>query len=223
MQGRNLFAWLSTPRVFEGFDFLFAEPDAGWITSYAYAYGDQASTFVVEMPPETYHNLGLAALGAEPALELLESIFGWSLQGAVLQAQVTDDGRIPWANFPTVTCRDWHRDNVVLLGDAAHTTHYSIGFGTKLALEDAIELASAVAGESDLPTALRRYQITRRRAIRTGQRDARNSQRWFEHAARYLRFEGDDFAMLLNRRRAAPIGWLPPQLLVSGRRLIKRK
>ncbi|GAA3718538.1 FAD-dependent monooxygenase [Microlunatus aurantiacus] len=221
-QGRNQFAWLSTPRLFPEFHFLFAEPPAGWISAYAYAYSDSASTFVVEMPPETHQRLGLGELGAEPALNRLQNLFDWQLEGARLRAQTDDAGRIPWASFPMVTCRRWRRANVALVGDAAHTTHYSIGFGTKLALEDAIALAAAMTEEADLSTALHLYESRRRRAIRRARVDARFSQTWFENASRYLPYEGEEFAMLLNRRRSPLVTYLPPQLMLSARRLVKR-
>ncbi len=219
--GRNRFVWLSTPKVFPAFRFAFDEHRAGWLCCYAYAYSPTASTFVVELPPETYQRLELAGLTSAAAMARLQDVFAWQLDGHPLEVQPKDDGSVPWTRFPTVSNRRWHVGNVALLGDAAHTTHYSIGFGTKLALEDAITLSRAVAEEADVPAALRRYETERRRAIRGAQRNARYSARWFERVPRYLPFDSDTFAALLNRRRSPVLAHLPPGLVAGARRVVK--
>lgn len=220
--GRNRFAWLATPQPFPAFRFAFTTVAAGWLCCYAYAYGAEASTFVVEMPPATFEGLGLTDLSADEAMLVLQDAFAWQLEGQPLLVQPDAGGSTPWRQFPTVRNRTWHCGNVALLGDAVHTAHYSIGFGTKLALEDAIALASAVGADSDVPAALRRYQASRSRDVTRTQRDAAYSQRWFEHADRYLGLPIDDFAALLDRRRSPLVAHIPPALLVSGRRLAKR-
>ena len=223
--GRNRFAWLATPRPFPAFRFAFTTSRAGWLCCYAYAYGADASTFVVELPPETFDALDLAVLSPAETTALLAETFAWQLDGQPLLVQPDADGTMPWRQFPTIRNRSWHLGNVALLGDAAHTAHYSIGFGTKLALEDAMALASAVgdvAAESDVPAALRRYQESRQREVARTQRDADFSRRWFEHADRYLGLPVDDFSSLLDRRRSPLVAYLPPALLVGARRVVKR-
>lgn len=220
--GRNQFVWLSTPKPFPAFRFIFAQPAAGWACAYAYAYSAQASTFVAELPPETYENLGLSGMDAAESMATLEDVFGWQLDGHPLSVQPKDDGTAPWGTFPTVWCQQWYDGNVAVMGDAAHTTHYSIGFGTKLALEDAIGLARSMAQEGEVSAGLRRYQEQRIRDLRVPRRDARYSQRWFEQVERYLPLGTDDFAALLNRRRSPLVAYLPPRAISSVRRMIKR-
>ena len=127
---------------------------------------NQASTFVVELPPETFQRLGLDGMAAAQAVAALEEVFAWQLDGHRLKMQSKEDGSAPWSTFPTFWCRHWYLDNIAVMGDAAHTTHYSIGFGTKLALEDSITLAGAVAREGEVGAALRRYQHERIRDLR---------------------------------------------------------
>ncbi|HEY5785451.1 MAG TPA: FAD-dependent monooxygenase [Microlunatus sp.] len=225
--GRNRFVWLATPRVFPAFRFAFARPTrlppgSDWLCCYAYAFSDTASTFVVELPAETLARLGLDGLSADASMALLQEAFADQLDGQPLVVQPTTEGTVPWTSFPTVRNRVWHVGNVALMGDAAHTTHYSIGFGTKLALEDAMGLSRAIHEESGVPAALRRYERERRRATAPVQRDAHFSQRWFEQAQRYLAYDGEEFATLLNRRRSPWLGRIPPAALIAARRLVKR-
>ena len=159
--GRNRFVWLATPRVFPAFRFAFARPSqlppgSDWLCCYAYAFSATASTFVVELPTTTFARLGLDGLPAAASMALLQEVFADQLDGQPLLVQPRPDGTVPWTSFPTVRNRRWHVGNVALMGDAAHTTHYSIGFGTKLALEDAMGLADAVAAEPDVESMLRR-------------------------------------------------------------------
>ena len=220
--GRNHFAWLATPKPFPAFRFAITNSSSGWLAAYAYAYGTKASTFVVEMPPETFDRLGLAGLPAAASMQVLQKAFAWQLHGQPLLVQPNSDGTVPWRQFPTVRNKTWHVGNVALLGDAVHTAHYSIGFGTKLALEDAMALASAIAAEADVPSALHRYQAQRESEVRRTQTDADRSRRWFETMDRHLGLPVEDFAWLLGQRRSPVVAYLPPKLLVGGRRLVRR-
>ena len=139
--GRNKYIWLGTTKVFDAFTFAFVETPHGWIWCYAYGFSEDHSTCVVECAPETWTGLGLDRADETEGLALLEELFGKLLDGHRLIGRANSGGAAQWLNFRTLTNRTWSHGNVVLLGDAAHTTHYSIGAGTTLALEDALALA----------------------------------------------------------------------------------
>lgn len=126
-EGRNHYIWLGTSKVFDSFTFAFVETDHGWIWCYGYAFSPERSTVVVECAPRTWSGLGLDSAGDADGLALLEKLFADVLDGHPLIGRSTGSGSAQWLNFRTLTNRTWHRDNLVLLGDAAHTTHYSIG------------------------------------------------------------------------------------------------
>jgi 2-polyprenyl-6-methoxyphenol hydroxylase-like FAD-dependent oxidoreductase len=209
--GRNRYVWLGTSKVFDAFSFAFVETDAGWIWFHAYGFSGDRSTFIVECAPETWAGLGLDRLGADESLRLLERVFERYLDGHPLIGQARDDGRMPWLSFRTVTNRRWHHGNVVLAGDAAHTTHFTIGSGTKLAMEDAIGLARALGEHDDLQAALEAYGRERRAALLLPQREARNSARWFERVDRSIGLPAPQFAALLQQRRSQLLARLPPR------------
>lgn len=148
--GRNHYVWLGTTKVFDAFTFAFTETDHGWIWAYGYGYGPEGSTCVVECAPGTWTGLGLDRADEAEGLVLLEKLFADVLDGHPLTARSSGRAGTAWPVFRTVTNRTWSRGNLVLLGDAAHTTHYSVGAGTTLALEDAMALATALR-EPGLP------------------------------------------------------------------------
>lgn len=127
--GRNYYVWLGTTKVFDSFTFSFVETDHGWIWCYAYRFGDDRSTLVIECSPRTWTGLGLDGASEADGLALLEKLFAELLNGHGLIGRAQADGTAQWLTFRTLTNRTWHRGNLVLLGDAAHTTHYSIGAG----------------------------------------------------------------------------------------------
>lgn len=179
------FVWLGTKQNFERFTFLFEETPHGIVQAHVYPYDDELSTFIVEMDGDTWRGLGLDATADrsfapgetdELAVEMCEEIFGPHLGGHPL----IPNGSI-WRSFPAVSNKNWYFENVVLIGDAVHTAHYSIGSGTKLALEDAVALASAMEHEDSIPEALARYETERRPGADSLQRSAVTSQRWFEN------------------------------------------
>ncbi|MEU7034931.1 FAD-dependent monooxygenase [Streptomyces sp. NPDC046237] len=210
--GRNPYIWLGTTKVFDSFSFAFKETEHGWIWCYAYGFSGEQSTCVVECAPETWKGLGLDTRSEADSLNLLEKLFHDLLDGQPLIGRGQDDGAAQWLNFRTLTNRVWHRGNLVLLGDAAHTTHYSIGAGTTLALEDALALADALRGGGDLDGALTRYGARRRAELLSAQSAARYSARWYENLPRYMRLPPAQMFALLGQRHSPLLPHIPPQL-----------
>jgi 2-polyprenyl-6-methoxyphenol hydroxylase-like FAD-dependent oxidoreductase len=210
--GHNKYVWLGTSKVFDSFTFPFVETDAGWIWFHAYGFDRDRSTFIVECSPETWAGLGFERLGATESLALLEGIFEPYLDGQSLMTQGRGPEQpMPWLNFRTVNNRSWHHGNIVLMGDAAHTTHFTIGSGTRLAIEDAIGLASKLDRRDHLQPALEAYAKERQAALRRPRSQASYSARWFEHVPRYIGLDSGQFAKLLLRRFSRPLAHLPPR------------
>lgn len=216
--GRNKYIWLGTTKVFDSFTFAFVETAHGWIWCYGYRFSDERSTCVIECDPRTWTGLGLHEASEAEGLALLERLFAGPLDGHRLTGRAHADGSAQWLNFRTLTNRTWHRGNVVLLGDAAHTTHYSIGAGTTLALEDAIALAGALRGSDalrggpQLTPALARYERERRSALLSVQSAARYSAQWYENLPRYIGLDPAQMFALLGQRHSPLLPHVPPQL-----------
>ena len=199
---RNKFTWLGTPKAFEAFTFAFEELPEGWVWAHAYRFEDALSTFIVEMAPETFERLGLSEMDQAEAIAWAERVFAKYLDGQPLLSNSAHlRGSASWLNFRRIICDRWHFQNLILLGDAAHTAHFSIGSGTKLALEDAIKLAE-VLNRPGLPLeeALIEYREERNLEVLKLQNSARNSTEWFETLDRYLHFEPIQFAYSLLTR-----------------------
>jgi anthraniloyl-CoA monooxygenase len=192
---RNRFVWLGSTRPFPAFTFYFKPSPAGLWRTHAYQYAPGRSTFIVEAREETWQASGLAENDERATVAYLESLFKDELQGHKLQAN-----RSIWRRFPTVRNARWHSANVVLLGDAAHTAHFSVGSGTKLAMEDAIALAAALKVERSIPAALASYEAGRRPQVESLQRAAQASLEWFESVERYHDTEPLQFAFNLLTR-----------------------
>ncbi|MGH3794730.1 MAG: FAD-dependent monooxygenase [Pseudonocardiaceae bacterium] len=197
----NKYIWLGTHRVFDSFMFAFEETVAGWIWFYSYPFSSDTTTFIVECAPQTWESLGFDVLGPEESVALLEDIFKRHLDGHALINPMRHLGKTPWLNFVRITNEVWYRGNVVLMGDAAHTTHFSIGSGTTLAMQDAITLADKLDEHEDIQAALQAYQEERRAALLMPQRAALNSTKWFENVPRYIEDEATQFAYDLWKRR----------------------
>ncbi|MED7930773.1 FAD-dependent monooxygenase [Nonomuraea sp. LP-02] len=210
--GRNVYMWLGTTKIFDSFVFSFVETAHGWIWCYGYPYGNEHSTCVIECAPATWTGLGLDGASEADSLAVLEKLFAGVLDGHPLIGREQPDGSAHWLRFRTLTNRSWHRGNLVLLGDAAHTTHYSIGAGTALALGDAAFLADALRIEPDPRAALARYSRKRIPSIRPTQRSARNSARWYENLPRYAALAPHQFVALLGQRHGTLLGRVPPRL-----------
>ena len=198
----NRFVWLGTGKIFNAFTFIFEKTEAGWVWAHAYRFADDGSTFIVEMAEETWQKLGLADMSQADAIALCENIFANTLDGHALVTNATHlRGSAQWLKFRRITCDTWSKDNVILIGDAAHTAHFSIGSGTKLALEDAIKLAEVLTREGlSHEQALAEYQDERALEVLKLQNSARNSTEWFETLDRYLDFEPWQFAYSLMTR-----------------------
>ncbi|MFF7549533.1 FAD-dependent monooxygenase [Streptomyces canus] len=211
-EGRNRYIWLGTSKVFDSFTFAFVETDHGWIWCYGYPFSPEGSTCVVECAPETWTGLGLGGANEADGLALLEKLFADVLDGHPLISRSAGSGSAQWLSFRTLTNRTWHRDNLVLLGDAAHTTHYSIGAGTTLALEDAIALADALRRHTELPQALVRYERQRKAELLSIQSAARYSAQWYENLPRYIGLPPEQMFALLGQRHSPLLPYVPPQL-----------
>lgn len=210
-EGRNKYIWLGTSKIFDSFTFAFVETAHGWIWFYGYGFSGELSTCVVECPPETWTGLGLDRLGEEAGRALLERLFAGQLDGHPLITRTNGTGS-QWLSFRTLTNRNWHHGNMVLVGDAAHTTHYSIGAGTTLALEDAIGLADALRRHPELKAALAAYERERRFAILPTQSAARYSAHWYENIHRYVHLTPEQFFGLLGQRHSPLLPHVSPRL-----------
>ena len=200
------FVWLGTHKLFDAFTFAFEQTAWGWFQAHAYRFDAETSTFIVEAPEEVWLRAGLDKMGKEESIAFCERLFAKYLDGNRLMSNARHlRGSSQWIRFPRVVCKTWVHDDgrapIVLMGDAAHTAHFSIGSGTKLALEDAIELARAIANcPGDLKAALKNYEDVRRVEVLRIQNAARNSTEWFENVARYAKLEPEQFAYSLLTR-----------------------
>ena len=200
------FVWLGTHKLFEAFTFAFEETEHGWFQAHAYRFDDTTSTFIIEAPESVWRKAGLEAMEKEDAIAFCEKLFAKHLDGHALISNASHlRGSSQWIRFPRVVCERWVHHNgrapVVLMGDAAHTAHFSIGSGTKLALEDSIELARQVAAHpGDLAAALQHYEALRSIEVLRIQNAARNSTEWLENVDRYVNLPPEQFAYSLLTR-----------------------
>ncbi len=199
---RNKFVWLGTSKVFEAFTFAFEQTENGWIWAHAYRFAPDCSTFIVECDEETWRNFGFDRMDQAEAIATCEHLFAKYLDGHTLMSNAAHlRGSAAWLNFRRIKCERWSAGNVILLGDAAHTAHFSIGSGTKLALEDAIKLAEVLNRKGlSLEAAMDEYVAERNLEVLKLQNSARNSTEWFETLDRYLHFEPLQFAYSLLTR-----------------------
>ena len=203
------FVWLGTRKTFDAFTFAFEQTEHGWFAAHAYKFDDTTSTFIVETPEAVWKAHGLDNMSQEEGIAFCEKLFAKYLDGHALMNNATHvRGSAIWIRFPRVVCEHWvHRENIsgkqvpiVLMGDAAHTAHFSIGSGTKLALEDAIELSHCFAQHPDSDAALQTYEALRSVEVLKIQNAARNSTDWFENVDRYSGLEAEQFFYSLLTR-----------------------
>jgi anthraniloyl-CoA monooxygenase len=200
--GSNAYIWLGTSKEFKDFTFGCERTDAGWLWYHGYQFARGASTVIVECADATWRRLGLDKSENSSGLEMLAGVFHRHLDGAPLLDRRPGQHPARWSHFPTLTNDRWHDGRVVLLGDAAHTAHYSIGSGTRLALEDAIALADALSTPGlDVAAALGRYADDRRPEVARWQSEAAASSAWFESMDEHLQHDPMDVAHALLRRR----------------------
>lgn len=196
---RCRYVWLGTHQRFDAFTFAFEETPHGWFAMHAYQFDATTGTVIVECPEQTWRAAGLEGMSAAASIAFCERLFAPYLGGHALASNAAHLAS-PWLVFAQISNARWHDGNRVLLGDAAHTAHFSIGSGTKLALEDAITLAAALDGHSDRTQAFEAYESERRIEVLRLQNAARNSTEWFENVARYASLEPEQFAYSLLTR-----------------------
>jgi anthraniloyl-CoA monooxygenase len=203
------FVWLGTHKTFDAFTFAFEQTEHGWFAAHAYQFDADTSTFIVETPEAVWKAHGLDAMSQEEGIAFCEKLFAKYLDGNALMNNATHvRGSAIWIRFPRVVCEHWvHTQDIagkqvplVLMGDAAHTAHFSIGSGSKLALEDAIELSRCLAATDDTAQALQNYEAVRSVEVLKIQNAARNSTEWFEHVDRYSGMEAEQFFYSLLTR-----------------------
>ena len=195
--GKCRYIWLGTRKRLDAFTFDFVETEWGWFTLHAYRFDEETSTFIVECRGETWAAAGLDRADQAASIAFCEKLFARRLEGRPLLANTRHPRGSSWLQFNRILCRRWHHGNIVLIGDAAHTAHFSIGSGTKLAMEDAIALARCLGRDDDVETALTRYQEAREPEALKLQSAARNRMEWFENVARHARLEPLQFSYAL--------------------------
>ena len=204
------YIWLGTDRPFDAFAYHFTETRHGWIWASSYGVRSNLSTFVVHCGARTWAGLGFDTMTAADGLALISDLFKDQLMGHRLMGQVTQETSAQWRSFRTVTNNRWQDGRVVLIGDSAHTTHFSAGLGTTLAVEDAIALADSLSRHASVSLALHEYERQRTVEIGPHQAQARRSGRWFTDISRYIDQKPAQFATLLHARRSALQPCLPP-------------
>lgn len=193
--GKAKYIWLGAERVLDAFTFIFQQNDHGLFQVHAYPFSGTTSTFLIECDETTWQNAGLDLASETESLDYCQKLLAPYLDGAHL---LSNNSR--WISFPTLKAKHWRYRNIVLLGDAAHTAHFSIGSGTKLAMEDAITLAGALEQHADVEDALNAYELERGPVVEVFQRAAAESQGYFETTRRYLGLEPVPFAFQLLTR-----------------------
>ena len=205
------FVWLGTKKLFKDFTFIFENTEFGWFQAHIYQFDGDTSTFIVETPEDVWQRAGIDQMSQEESIAFCEKLFAKHLDGAELMSNAAHlRGSANWIKFPRVICENWVQWNsidgkevpVVLMGDAAHTAHFSIGSGTKLAMEDAIELANSIAASTtgDMHEILASYQETRAIEVLKIQNAARNAMEWFEETGRYTNMPPEQFNFSLLTR-----------------------
>jgi len=215
----NRFVWLGCTVPYQAFTFVFKQTPHGLFRVHAYRYHEHGSTFIVECRDDTWRRAGLDTTDEDGTVAILEAMFADELAGHRLIKN-----RSIWRNFPTVRCEKWHAGNVVLMGDAAHTAHFSIGSGTKLAMEDAIVLRDELLGAREVGAALAAYEARRRPEVEALQAAAQASLEWFEGTERYTHMAPVQFTYSLMTRSLrvshASVGKRDPHLASGVERLL---
>ncbi|WP_257167824.1 FAD-dependent monooxygenase [Bradyrhizobium sp. SRS-191] len=185
----NKFAWYGTSKTFKTLSQTFVRSDRGTFNAHHYRYAPDMSTFLVECDRATWHAYGFAEKSVDESRRICEQVFADTLEGHSLVSN-----RSVWRNFPWVWNEHWWHRNMVLIGDALHTAHFSIGSGTRLAIEDAIALAKALDAETDLSAGLARYQAERQPIVKKLVTAARTSADWYEKFPAHMTLGLMDFA-----------------------------
>ncbi len=195
------FAWLGTHQKFDdAFTFIFEETEHGWIWAHAYQFDADTATFIVECSEETWAKFGFGTMSKEQSIAVCEAVFAKYLGGHGLMTNARHLRGSGWINFPRVLCEKWSHENIVLMGDAAATAHFSVGSGTKLAMESAIAMTDFLHSEPTIAAACAKYEDARRTEVLRLQSAARNSLEWFENVERYLHLDPVQFSYSLLTR-----------------------
>ncbi len=200
------FVWLGTQQKFDdAFTFIFEQTEYGWVWAHAYQFDEATATFIVECSETTWQRFGFDGMSKDESIATCEHIFSDYLGGHRLMSNANHLRGSAWINFRRVLCKHWSHGKVVLLGDAAATAHFSIGSGTKLAMESAVALADHLSDAPDLATAFQGYEDARRLEVLRLQSAARNSCEWFEQVERYLHLDPIQFnyALLTRSQRVS--------------------
>ena len=191
----NRYIWYGTHQLFHGLTLTFRENSAGVFAAHSYKFSTTTSTFIVECDPQTWTKAGCDQMNSDETLDYLGEVFAKDLKGHKLLSNNSK-----WINFLLVKNRNWFFENLVLIGDALHTAHFSIGSGTKLAIEDAIALAQSFRETTNVSEALTHFEKRRRPVIEDYQAAAFESMRWFENAAQYMELSPIELAYVLMTR-----------------------
>jgi anthraniloyl-CoA monooxygenase len=198
---RCKFVWLGTRQKFDdAFTFIFEETEHGWIWAHAYQFDANTATFIVECSEATWASFGFGEMTQEESIATCQRVFAKYLGGHALMSNARHLRGSAWLNFPRVLCETWSHENIVLMGDAAATAHFSIGSGTKLAMESAISMADYLHSETNLQAAFAKYESDRRLEVLRLQSAARNSLAWFEDVERYFHLDPVQFNYSLLTR-----------------------
>jgi anthraniloyl-CoA monooxygenase len=193
---KNKYIWLGTRKLFHGLTLTFRENEAGLFIAHSYKFNPTTSTFIVECSEQTWANAGLDRMSDEATCQYLAEVFKKDLDGH----RLLSNNFVRWLNFPLVKNNRWHHENVVLLGDALHTAHFSIGSGTKLALEDSIALAKCFEANPKVSTALEEFQRVRKPIVDAYQEAAYSSLLMFENAQEDMHMDAIPFAYKMMTR-----------------------
>jgi anthraniloyl-CoA monooxygenase len=191
----NRYIWYGSHRLFHGLTLTFREIEAGVFAAHSYKFNDTTSTFIIECDPQTWQQANFAALGEEETRAYLEQVFAADLEGHRLLSNNSK-----WINFLLVKNERWFFQNLVMIGDALHTAHFSIGSGTKLALEDSIALFQSFESTKNISSALKAFETSRKPVIEEYQTAAYDSMRWFENARDYMNLSAIELAFALMTR-----------------------
>jgi 2-polyprenyl-6-methoxyphenol hydroxylase-like FAD-dependent oxidoreductase len=209
---RDKYLWLGTDRPFGALEFFFVETACGWVWAAGYGVQSEQSSFLIHCTQQTWSGLGFGTMRVADSLDVLRELFREPLAGYRLIGQGDDENSGNWLTFRTVTNQRWHAGNVVLAGDSAHTTHFTTGLGTVMAMEDAMALAGSLGRHDRLDLALEAYERQRKAELKPAQDAALLSSKWFVNVPRYINLTPQAFAAALYARRSPLLAVLPPSL-----------
>jgi 2-polyprenyl-6-methoxyphenol hydroxylase-like FAD-dependent oxidoreductase len=209
---RDKYLWLGTDRPFGALEFFFVETACGWVWAAGYGVQSEQSSFLIHCTQQTWSGLGFGTMRVADSLDVLRELFREPLAGYRLIGQGDDENSGNWLTFRTVTNQRWHAGNVVLAGDSAHTTHFTTGLGTVMAMEDAMALAGSLGRHDRLDLALEAYERQRKAELKPAQDAAMLSSKWFVNVPRYINLTPQAFAAALYARRSPLLAVLPPSL-----------